>query len=578
MAVNCVLGKALFLGVRSGGQNSNTFVTLPAQRTECRDKGQIFYQCEISYPKTAPNTGITRHYDFSIKRGKAAPDGYLKDVILINEQFPAPTIEANWGDWIEVRVNNEITEPEEGTSLHWHGFFQKETPWYDGVPSITQCPIAPGSTFTYRFRADVYGTSWYHAHYSAQYSAGITGPIIIYGPSHVQYDEDLGPIMLQDWFHKDYFTIVEGIMSNDTALQEQFSDNTLINRRMPYNCSLVTDGTPCCTDRTYSKFRVKPGKTYKLRLINTGAGGFQYFNIDGHNLTVISNDFVQVHPYNTTSVVLGIGQRSEVLFTPIGTPTDAIWMRTTQHGQFCARALQPEGKAIILYDEAPSDSIPVTEAVNLPIDDGTCKNDPLDLTVPYYPTTPPEPSITYNITINQVINATGHKLFTMNGSPFQANYNNPILLLANQKNYSYPYDPQWNVIDLGTNSSVRINVWNNNSSPHPIHLHGHDMWVLHSGLDQWDGTIINPENPQRRDTQNLSPHGHLVLQYNLDNPGVWLLHCHIAWHLSSGLSLSLMERPTEVTQMEIPFIMDQTCVDWDLYTSRVVVDQIDSGV
>ena len=172
------------------------------------------------------------------------------------------------------------------------------------------------------------------------------------------------------------------------------------------------------------------------------------------------------------------------MFTPRGAPTDAIWMRTTQHGEFCARTLQPEGKAIILYDQAPSDSIPVSDAATLPVDDGTCSNvcfpcngrsqlipiqDPLNLAVPYYPTTPPEPSITYNITINQVINSTGHKLFTMNGSPFQANYNNPILLLANQKNYSYPYDPQWNVIDLGTNSSVRINVWNNNSSPHVSH-------------------------------------------------------------------------------------------------------------
>lgn len=71
----------------------------------------------------------------------------------------------------------------------------------------------------------------------------------------------------------------------------------------------------------------------------------------------------------------------------------------------------------------------------------------------------------------------------------------------------------------------------------PMHLHGHDMWVLNDGPEQWDGTIINPENPQRRDTQSLSPHGHIVFQYNLDNPGVWLLHCHIAWHLSSVSNL-----------------------------------------
>lgn len=89
---------------------------------------------------------------------------------MINGQFPGPAIEANWGDTIQVTVHNQITGPEEGTSLHWHGLLQKATPWYDGVPAVQQCPIAPEGSFTYQFRADLYGTTWYHSHYSAQYS------------------------------------------------------------------------------------------------------------------------------------------------------------------------------------------------------------------------------------------------------------------------------------------------------------------------------------------------------------------------------------------------------------------------
>jgi FtsP/CotA-like multicopper oxidase with cupredoxin domain len=84
----------------------------------------------------------------------------VKNGITINGQFPGPLIEANWGDWIEVKVTNQLTD--EGTSIHWHGILQKGTPWYDGVPSVSQCPIAPGQSFTYRFRADLYGSSWYH--------------------------------------------------------------------------------------------------------------------------------------------------------------------------------------------------------------------------------------------------------------------------------------------------------------------------------------------------------------------------------------------------------------------------------
>lgn len=106
-----------------------------------------------------PNTGVIRAYDFHIKRGTIAPDGYQRDVLLINGQFPGPTIHANWGDTINVKVHNEITGPEEGTALHWHGLLQTASPWEDGVPAVQQCPIAPGKSLQYSFIANLYGTS-----------------------------------------------------------------------------------------------------------------------------------------------------------------------------------------------------------------------------------------------------------------------------------------------------------------------------------------------------------------------------------------------------------------------------------
>ena len=63
-----------------------------------------------------------------------------------------------------VNVTNDL--PNEGTTLHWHGLRQPETPWYDGVPAVTQCPIIPGNTLSYLFRADLFGTSWYHSMFS----------------------------------------------------------------------------------------------------------------------------------------------------------------------------------------------------------------------------------------------------------------------------------------------------------------------------------------------------------------------------------------------------------------------------
>lgn len=108
-----------------------------------------------------PDTGVTRSYDFHVAEATIAPDGVQKNGITINGGFPGPLIEANYGDWIEVQVTNELAS--EGTTFHMHGFFQNETPFMDGVPAVSMCPIVPQDTFTFLFRADHFGTSWYHS-------------------------------------------------------------------------------------------------------------------------------------------------------------------------------------------------------------------------------------------------------------------------------------------------------------------------------------------------------------------------------------------------------------------------------
>jgi hypothetical protein len=95
-----------------------------------------------------PNTGVIRTYDFTISRGVIAPDGYQKNVLLVNGAFPGPQIEANWGDTIQVTVHNSITGPEEGTAIHWHGMLQKGTPYMVSLRrakafSIQDCFMSP---------------------------------------------------------------------------------------------------------------------------------------------------------------------------------------------------------------------------------------------------------------------------------------------------------------------------------------------------------------------------------------------------------------------------------------------------
>jgi hypothetical protein len=108
------------------------------------------------------------------------------------------------------------------------------------------------------------------------------------------------------------------------------------------------------------------------------------------------------------------------------------------------------------------------------------------------------------------------------------------------------------------------------------------MYVLDFGLRTYDPSqfipAVNLNNPQRRDTAILPPSGWLVIQFDADNPGVWPFHCHIAWHVSTGLYINVVERPDLIENLEIPKSVKDTCVARDAYSSANVVDQIDSGL
>ncbi|KAH9889159.1 multicopper oxidase [Xylariomycetidae sp. FL2044] len=547
-----------------------------------------------------PLTEVTRQYEFNISRGMIAPDGYEKSVLLVNDQFPGPLIEANWGDYIEVKVNNHILDgPPEGTAIHWHGFLQTRTPWEDGTPGVSQCPIAPGKSFTYKFRAELYGSSWYHSHYSAQYSGGLFGPMVVYGPRNVDYDIDLGPVMVNDWWHEDYFTVVEEVMAPNFTGQT-FSDNNLINGRMNFDCSRVDPSdltTHNCTENAgLSKFKFTSGKSHRLRLVNAGSEGVQRISIDGHNMTVMANDFVEVEPYDTRVVTLGVGQRVDVVVHADGDQknnTKAFWLRANMTS--CSTAKQPYALAAIYYDDADTDAMPDSVAWDVP-DPGTCANDDLELTVPYYPIELPEPSWTGTMDIGAFKNKSGNFLWSFNNVSARVDYNDPTLLQATSGDLSF--EPEMNVINFGTNSSIRIVVNNPTPAPHPMHAHGLNMYILSQGPGNYVPpnststnstmtadltTIVRPTNPMRRDVQMVSPRSHIVVQMDVVNPGLWPFHCHIAWHASAGFFSQLLFLPDEVAAHadQVPDTVRQTCREWDEWTSAgagAVPNQIDSGL
>jgi FtsP/CotA-like multicopper oxidase with cupredoxin domain len=256
----------------------------------------------------------------------------------------------------------------------------------------------------------------------------------------------------------------------------------------------------------------------------------QKFSVDGHQMWVIATDYVPVTPYATDMVTLGVGQRTDILIKADQTPGSSWWMRTQLPGQaFCGGlgvpspvdGSYPQVLASVYYDGADVWSDP-TSSSTIP-SDISCFNQPLDLTRPDYAVTPAADAYVQDIILSLALNETGSFNFLINNQIYHANFNEPILYEAAAGNTSFPYDPQWNVYDFGSNNSIILNVTNTMPFLHPFHLHGHTFFVLSVGEtgQVWDGSVTEPENPMRRDVQIIPPLGYAVIQFETDNPGVW---------------------------------------------------------
>lgn len=136
---------------------------------------------------------------------------------------------------------------------------------------------------------------------------------------------------------------------------------------------------------------------------------------------------------------------------------------------------QPLALATIYYEHANTTAAPGNSSVAHVDTSPPCENDDLLISKPAYPIAVDEPTTTIQMSVNVSVNATGHLVWVINDSAFRGNYNNPILLLANAGNASYPMDPEWNVYNTGSNTTIRVVVTNVSPTSHPWHFHGHQM-------------------------------------------------------------------------------------------------------
>ncbi|TDZ26366.1 Laccase-2 [Colletotrichum orbiculare MAFF 240422] len=503
----------------------------------------------------APNTGVVREYWFDITNTTAAPDGVERIILAVNGSVPGPTIIADWGDTVVVHVRNSMQN--NGTSLHFHGIRQNYTNEADGVASITQCPTAPGDSITYTWHASQYGSSWYHSHFALQAWNGVFGGILINGPASAPYDVDLGTITLSDWFHQTSDELYHEAATNGPPR----ANTGLINGTGMY-------------DGAGSRFTTsfESGKTYRLRLINAAMDTHWKFMVDSHQLTVIGADFVPMTPYNTSDVSIGIGQRYDVLVTA-NQDVDNYWLRAIPQLACSENENTLDIKGIVRYDSA-STADPTGE---VPAYNDTCLDEPMSSLVPVKALEAGQQTYDETLTVGlQVI--TSQFKWTLNNNTFLSDWGYPTIeqVIDNNDNFSV----QQNIVNLDqANVWVHFIIENPIGLAHPIHLHGHDFWVLAQGTGTYDASVaLQTVNAPRRDVAMLPASGYLVMGFYTDNPGVWLMHCHIGWHTSLGFALQLIERPDEIAALTDIDAMNSTCANWNAYALENAVVQEDSGV
>ncbi|KAK3683920.1 Cupredoxin [Podospora appendiculata] len=489
-------------------------------------------------------SAATVTYDFNITWVTANPDGMAeRPTIGINGQWPIPIIEANVGDQLVVNVLNSLGD--ESTSLHFHGLFMEGSPHMDGPSQVSQCPIPPGSSFTYNFTINQPGTYWYHSHTRGQYPDGLRGPMIIHDPKTPfkdMYDEEL-VLSVSDWYHDRMPGLLSFFMSkaNPTGA-EPVPKSALFNETQ--NLEVL----------------VKPGKTYLFRMVNIGAFAGQYVWFEGHNITILEVDGIYTQPAEASMIYLSAAQRCSFLLTTrndtVGNFPFVASMDTTLFDKL-PEELNWNVTGWLVYDkkeplpepaEIPGDFEPHDDMTLVPWDNQTLY-------------TNPDQSISLDVIMDNLNDGANYAFFN------NITYVSPkvptlytVLSAGDLATDPAVYGEYTHPFVLEKDQVVEIIVNNLDSGRHPFHLHGHAFQAVwrseeEAGTFQDSGVTDAdfPKTPMRRDTFVLYPDGNVVLRFKASNPGVWLFHCHIEWHVQSGLMATFVEAPLALQKtIEIP--------------------------
>ncbi|GMH30546.1 hypothetical protein Nepgr_032389 [Nepenthes gracilis] len=527
-------------------------------------------------------SATTQYHDFVVQATPVKRLCSARQAITVNGQLPGPTLEVNEGDTLVVKVVNQA---QYNVTIHWHGVRQMRTGWADGPEFVTQCPIRPGGSYTYRFTIQGQeGTLWWHAH-SSWLRATVHGALIIHPREGSSYpfpkpDRET-PILLGEWWKRDPISVVR--QATTTGAAPNVSDAYTINQQPGdlYNCSRQdTVIVP-----------INSGETHLLRVINTALNQELFFSVANHRFTVVGADASYLKPFTTNVILVGPGQTTDVLVSGDQPPTRYYMAARPYQSAQGAPFDNTTTTAILEYKSAPCPSTlggggsPLFPA--LPAFNDTATATAFDTSLRSLKKVEVPADVDENLffTVGLGLNSCPPNFGQgrcqgPNGTRFTASMNNVSFVLPSNWSLLQAYKagipgvfttdfPAVPPVQFNYTGNVSRSLWQPvtatklyrlkfgsrvqlvlqgtsifTAENHPIHLHGYDFYILALGFGNFnpktDAAKFNLVDPPLRNTVGVPVNGWAVIRFVANNPGVWLMHCHLDVHITWGLAMAFL--------------------------------------
>ncbi|OBG42499.1 multicopper oxidase family protein [Mycolicibacterium fortuitum] len=452
-----------------------------------------------------PHTGRTVSTTLTAQRSQVDLGGTVAETVAYNDLVPGPLLRASVGDELEVTVHNRLGR---STSVHWHGLALRND--MDGAAPATP-DIPGGAAFTYRFSAPHPGTYWAHPHTGLDADTGLYFPVIVDDPDDPgRYDAEW-VVMLDDWtdgIGESPAQIFAGLRRPSGGHQMPGMDGMPgMNGHGAMGSaggrqSSALGGDAGDVDypmyvingrnaQNPNSFRARPGQRLRIRLINAGSDTAFRVALAEHRMTVTHTDGFPVIPTEVDAVLLGMGERYDV----VATARDGVFPLVAS----------AEGKKAI------------TRALLVTADGST---PPVDYT----------PSELQG-RLGTVSTFAATPDVTFDSATVDAEL--PVELGGSMANYEWTINGRTfaDMQPLTVRDGQRVAMTFRNATMmwHPMHLHGHTFQVM--GEDGRPGA--------RKDTLIVLPMQRIRVLFAADNPGQWMLHCHNAYHQDAGMMTSV---------------------------------------